>query len=64
MVHVLAVGTRVRESLETFATLEWFLAAVQPLVLRQVVFVFEGLWTLDALVGTLTCGWAKSVNIG
>lgn len=64
MVHMLAVGTRVRESFETFATLEWFLAAVQPFVLRQVVLVFEGLWTLDALVGTLTCWWARSVNMG
>lgn len=61
---MLAVGTRVREPFETLAALEWFLAAVQPLVLRQVVFVLEGLWTLDALVGTLTCGRAKSVNRG
>lgn len=54
VVHVLAVGTGMGEPLQTFAALEWFLAAVQPLVLREVVLVLEGLWTLDALVGTLT----------
>lgn len=55
VVHVLAVGTRVRESLQTLAALEWFLAAVQSLVLCEMVFVLEGLWTLDAFVGALAC---------
>lgn len=55
VVHVLAVRSGVREPLQALAALEWFLAAVQALVLRQVVFVLEGLWTLDALVGALTC---------
>lgn len=63
VVHVLAVGSGVRESFEAFATLEWFLAAVQPLVLCQVVFVLEGLWTLDALVRALTCVGGREVGI-
>lgn len=53
VVHVLAVRTGVGESLQTLAALERLLAAVQPLVFRQVVLVFERLRTFDALVGTL-----------
>lgn len=55
MVHVLAVAARVREALQALGALKWLLAAVQTLVLREVVLVLEGLWTLYALVGSLTC---------
>ena len=43
VVHVLAVGARVRELLEAFAALEGLLTSVEPLVFRQVMFVFESL---------------------
>lgn len=55
MVHVLAVRARVGEPLQALATLEGLLAAVQALVLRQVVLVLERLRTLEAFVGTLAC---------
>ena len=55
MIHMLAVRTRMREALETLLALEGLLAAVQTLVLRQVMLVFECLGTHVALVGTLTC---------
>jgi hypothetical protein len=55
VVHVLTVGARVGELLEALAALERLLAGVQPLVLRQVVLVLEGLWALHALVRPLTC---------
>lgn len=51
---MLAVRTRVRETFKTLRTLERFLAAVQTLVLGQVVFVFERLRADVALVGALT----------
>ena len=52
MVNVLRIGAAVREPLEAFGTLERFLAAVQPAVLRQVVLVLESLVTLGTLVRT------------
>lgn len=55
VVHVLAVRTGVRELLEALAALERLLAGVQPLVLGQVVLMFERLWALQALVWTLAC---------
>lgn len=55
MVHVLAVGAGVRELFQALAALERLLARVQPLVLRQVVFVLERFRTLQALVRTLAC---------
>ena len=55
VIHMLAVRTRMREALETLLALEGLLAAVQTLVLRQVMLVFECLGTHVALVGTLTC---------
>lgn len=55
MIHMLAVRTRMREALETLLALEGLLAAVQTLVLRQVMLVFESLGAHVALVGTLTC---------
>lgn len=45
MVHVLTVGARVRELLEALAALEGLLTGVEPLVFRQVMFVFECLRT-------------------
>ena len=54
MVHVLTVRTRMREPLEAFLTLEGFLTAVQPLVLRQMVLVLERFGAHVALVRTLT----------
>lgn len=45
VVHVLTVGARVRELLEALAALERLLASVEPLVFRQVMFVFECLRT-------------------
>jgi hypothetical protein len=54
VVHVLAVGARVRKALETLLALKRFLAAVQSLVLRQVVLVFKCLWAHVTLVRTLT----------
>lgn len=53
MVHVLAVGARVGKALEALLALERLLAAVQPLVFRQVVLVFEGLLADVALVWSL-----------
>ena len=55
MVHVLAVGARVREALETLLTLERLLAAVQPFVFGQVVLVLERFRAHLALVRSLTC---------
>jgi hypothetical protein len=55
VVHVLAVRTRVREAFEALGTLERLFAAVQPLVLRQVVLVLERLVAHVALVRSLTC---------
>ena len=54
VVHVLTVRTRMREPLEAFLTLEGFLTAVQPLVLRQMVLVLERFGAHVALVRTLT----------
>lgn len=54
VIHVLAVGSGVREALETLFALEWFFAAVQALVFGQVVFVLEGLAAQFALVRSLT----------
>lgn len=62
MVHVLAVRAGVREAFETLLTLERLLAAVQSLVLRQVVLVFERFRTHVALVRALTCD-DKSVEL-
>jgi len=55
VVHVLAVRAGVREPFHALGTLERFLAAVQPLVLGQVVFVFERLRAHVALVRSLIC---------
>lgn len=55
VVHVLAVRARVGEPLQALAALEGLLAAVQALVLRQVVLVLERFRTLEAFVGTLAC---------
>lgn len=52
---MLTVRTRVREAFEALDTLERLLAAVQPLVLRQVVLVLERLVAHVALVRSLTC---------
>lgn len=52
---MLGVTATVREALEAFAALERFLAAVQALVLSQVVFVLKRLLAYLALVGPLTC---------
>ena len=54
MVHVLTVGTRVREAFQTLLALERFLSTVQALVLCKVVLVLEGFWAHVALVRTLT----------
>lgn len=54
MVHVLAVGTRVGEALQTFETLEGLFSAVETFVLRQMVLVLEGLGALVTLVWSLT----------
>lgn len=54
VVHVLAVGSRVAETLQTFAALEGLLAAVQPFVFRQVMLVLEGLGALITFVRTLS----------
>ena len=42
VVHVLAVGARMRESFATLAALKRLLASVQPLVLSEVMLVLEG----------------------
>lgn len=55
MVHVLAVAARVGEAFQALDALEGLLAAMQALVLRQVVLVLEGLGAVHALVGSLTC---------
>jgi hypothetical protein len=55
MIHVLTVGTRVREAFETFLALERLLSAVQALVFRQVVFMLERFRAHVTLVRTLTC---------
>ena len=57
MVHVLAVGARVREAFQTLLALERLLSAVQPLMLRQVVLVFESFRAHVTLVRPLTCVW-------
>lgn len=62
VVHVLAVGARVRELLEALAALVGLLPRVQPLVLRQVVLVLEGLRALHALVRTLPCDTNTNVT--
>ena len=54
MIHVLTVGARMGEALETLLALERLLAAVQALVLRQVVLVLESFGAHVALVGPLT----------
>lgn len=54
VVHVLAVRTRMGEPLQALAALERLLAAVQTLVLGQMVLVLEGFRTLVALVRPLT----------
>ena len=43
------------EPLLAFRALEGFLAAVEPSVLGEVVFVFESLLTIGAFVGTQVC---------
>ena len=55
MVNVLAVGTRVGEALQTLLALVGLFPAVQPLVLRQVVLVLEGLGTVFTLIRPHTC---------
>ena len=47
---MLAVGTRVGEALQTLLALVGLLAAVQPLVLRQMVLVLEGLGAVFTFV--------------
>lgn len=60
VIHVLTVGARMGESLETLGTLEGLLATVESLVLRQMVLVLEGLRTLGTLVRSLTCNIRKT----
>ena len=52
MVDVLGVGARVGELLEALGAHEGLLPAVEPAVLREVVFMFESLVALTTLVGT------------
>lgn len=54
VVHVLAVGARVREAFEALTALERLLAAVQPFVFGQVVLVLERFGALVAFVRPLT----------
>lgn len=39
-----------RKPFEALGALKWLFAAMQPLVLFKMVFVFEGFWTLFALM--------------
>lgn len=55
VVHVLTVRARVGKALEALLALKRFLAAVQPLVLRQVVLVLESLFAHITLVRPLPC---------
>lgn len=55
VVHVLAIRARMGEALETLLALERLLAAVQTLVLRQVVLVLERFRAHVALIRPLTC---------
>ena len=55
VIYVLTVGATVGEPLLAFRALERLLAAVQPSVLGEVVFVFESLLTIGAFVGTQVC---------
>jgi hypothetical protein len=41
VVHVLTVGSRMREAFATFSAFEWLLARVKSLMLGQMVFVLE-----------------------
>ena len=52
VVYVLTVGAAVGEPLLAFRALERLLAAVEPSVFGEVVFVFESLLTIGAFVGT------------
>lgn len=52
VVDVLGVGARVGELLEALGAHEGLLPAVEPAVLREVVFMFESLVALTTLVGT------------
>jgi hypothetical protein len=54
MIHVLTVGTRVRESLPTFIALEGLSSRMKSQMLCQVVLVFKRLVTRIALVWPLT----------
>ena len=55
VVYVLTVGAAMGEPLLAFRALERLLAAVEPSVLGEVVFVFESLLTIGAFVGTQVC---------
>lgn len=54
VVHVLAIGARMRKALEALGTLEGLFATVQAFVLSQVMLVLERLRALLALVGPLS----------
>ena len=55
MVYVLTVGAAVGEPLLAFRALERFLAAVEPSMFGEVVFVFESLLTIRAFVWPQVC---------
>ena len=52
VVNMLGVGTWVGESFQAFWTHERFLAAVEPSVLGEMVFMFESLVTFSTLMWT------------
>ena len=53
MIYVLTVGARMRELFETFFALVGFLATVQPLMLHQMMFVFECFVTTITLMRSM-----------
>lgn len=61
MIHVLAVGARVREALEALGALEGFFAAVQSLMFGQMMLVLERPWALYAFVRPLPCKYLSIV---
>lgn len=63
MIHVLAVGTGVREALEALGALKGLFAAVQSLVFGQMMLMFERPWALHAFVRPLPCGHSFDLSI-
>ena len=53
MIYVLTVGARMRKLFETFFALVGFLATVQPLMLHQMMFVFECFVTTITLMRSM-----------